>query len=590
MKIKTIEINNWRSINNVKIDFENLMIFIGQNNHGKSNILSSILFFFGELNISEQDFKEGENELFVEITFDDLDEIDKNTFKKYLTNEDIFKVRKTVIRGESAKYQGWLETPELDWLKKDLASNFTKRSECEKLPLKQFLPTSGKISKDSFIKAQEKYILANKENIKFNYELETTHFLGYANVAKGMFGEVFYIPSVKEATSEFMPKGNCHFAKLYSKTFQQISDNRPEYQNAKTEFKKLFNLLNPLDEQGNKNINRPPEITSLEEDLTNELGNWGAKINIAVSQPDIDNIFKLETSVTVDDGVITNIERKGNGLQRALIFAILKFLAKSKNNNPKTNVSQSLNRQPSNSNYFIFEEPELFLHPQAQKELLETLKKLSQNNNQVVFCTHSSFFIDLNMYKSICIVRKFNIQDGTLISQCAEDLFKNLDEQKQFQMVNFINPDNGELFFAKKVILVEGKTEKVVIPYLAEKIGQKNYNFSLIECGSKTAIPTYINLLNKFSIPYCVVYDKDHQTYKTQDQKSTSITQTGKISNVIDQRLGYSIEMDNDIEEEIGITERNKKNKPYLALTVIDKQEFELSENLKNKIKNIYKT
>jgi CRISPR-associated exonuclease Cas4 len=70
------------------------MIFIGQNNHGKSNILSSLLFFVGEIGLDFLDFHSDSNELFVEIEFEDLDDNDKTTFKKYLTSTNSIKVQK----------------------------------------------------------------------------------------------------------------------------------------------------------------------------------------------------------------------------------------------------------------------------------------------------------------------------------------------------------------------------------------------------------------------------------------------------------------------------------------------------------------
>ena len=45
MRIEHIKIENWRSIIELEINFQELMILIGQNNHGKSNILSAVLFF-----------------------------------------------------------------------------------------------------------------------------------------------------------------------------------------------------------------------------------------------------------------------------------------------------------------------------------------------------------------------------------------------------------------------------------------------------------------------------------------------------------------------------------------------------------------
>ena len=41
MKIKTLEIKNWRSIKELKITAQDLMIIIGQNNHGKRPLQNS---------------------------------------------------------------------------------------------------------------------------------------------------------------------------------------------------------------------------------------------------------------------------------------------------------------------------------------------------------------------------------------------------------------------------------------------------------------------------------------------------------------------------------------------------------------------
>lgn len=97
MKIQTIEIKNWRSIKELKISAQDLMIIIGQNNHGKSNLLSAILFFFGEIKHQDLDFSQGAQELFVEIEFTNLDKQDQTTFAKYLTQREAIKVRKTAF-------------------------------------------------------------------------------------------------------------------------------------------------------------------------------------------------------------------------------------------------------------------------------------------------------------------------------------------------------------------------------------------------------------------------------------------------------------------------------------------------------------
>lgn len=109
MKIKTIEIENWRSIKNMKISAQDLMIIIGQNNHGKSNLLSAILFFFGEIKHQDLDFFQGSKELFIDIEFSELDDQDKKTFEKYITQQETIKVRKVAYLGGSFEYKGWIQ-------------------------------------------------------------------------------------------------------------------------------------------------------------------------------------------------------------------------------------------------------------------------------------------------------------------------------------------------------------------------------------------------------------------------------------------------------------------------------------------------
>jgi len=69
VKIEKIIIKNWRSIKDQELQAQDLMMIIGQNNHDKSNLLSSVLFFFGEVKHHDLDFHHGSTELFVELQF-----------------------------------------------------------------------------------------------------------------------------------------------------------------------------------------------------------------------------------------------------------------------------------------------------------------------------------------------------------------------------------------------------------------------------------------------------------------------------------------------------------------------------------------
>lgn len=598
MKIRRVNIHNWRSIRDVEIDFRDLMVIIGQNNHGKSNVLSSLLFFFGEISCSEHDFTRGTEELYVEVLFSDLDEDDKRQFAKYLTIEGTITVRKRVVgKNAAAEYRGYCQIPEEDCLKEERISEFNKKELHDTLPFKSLLPDKGRITKETFLKAQRDYVAQNLETVRLNYELEETPFMGERNVAQGIFGQVFFVPAVKNAMEEFSSKGKSIFSQLLTNVINEMSSHNEIYRDVKDRVRNLTEKLNKKISDGTLNSDRPEQISELEKGLESELANWNTKIDIEITPPNVDDVLRLGTNVWIDDGVPTDVNRKGHGLQRALIFALIKAWAKvTKSQREKAHEATEegegeeyrASRKVSESTYFIFEEPELYLHPQAQRELYDSLKQLSNAGNQVVLSTHSSSFIELEGYKSICIISKDDLASGSKSRQCKEELFSAGEEKASFDISYWINPDRGELFFAKKVILFEGQTEKVVVPCLAKKLGLYRYDYTAIDCASKDNIPKYIKLLNKFKLPYVAVYDKDHQAYKNDDARKESDRKSKLIDDVIDSGFGSAVVMHNDIEEELGVECRGSKSKPQFAFECVSSPKYVIPEGLKSKIAQIY--
>lgn len=592
MKIRRVKIHNWRSIKDIDVSFKDLMVFIGQNNHGKSNVLSAILFFFGVTTCAELDFNKGCEELFVEITFGDLDEHDKTQFAKYVTSENTITVRKQITKGGTFEYHGYTQIPSEEWLKEENTGNYTSRETVGATPLNSLVPTTGRLTKDLIRQAQLSYIETNAGSLTFTYELESTNFLGLKSVAQGIFGEVFFVPAVKNAADEFNVKGKSVFNQLLTNVINDMSATNAEYIEVKNKVRELTQSLNKTIADGSANANRPEQISKLEELLESELASWNTTIDIEITPPDVDEVLRVGTNVWLNDGVATDVNRKGSGLQRSLIFALIKAWAKVSQEQKQAEEAGSeepaTQRKASKSTYFIFEEPELYLHPQAQRELYSSLKNLSETDNQVMISTHSSSFIDLELYESICILYKNNVTDGTKHLQCTEDIFTSLDDKKKFNMTYWINPDRGELFFAKKVVLVEGQTDKSVLSYLSKQLGCFRYDYTLIDCGSKDNMPLYMHLLNSFKLPYIAVYDKDHQAGKHADAIASADTSTGRITAKLDATYGSLVELENDIEEEIGITDVSNKNKPHVAMEHISQDTFTITPTLSAKITTIF--
>lgn len=588
MKIKSILINNWRSINSLEASFEDISIIIGQNNHGKSNIITALLFFFGKIKPEIKDFFNPNEISFVEIKFSDLDDSDKITFRKYLDNEENIKVRKVITLDLKFSYHGYLQQLDEEWLNHNNSSDYTNREIASETPLINYIPEAGRLTKAIIEEAQTRYIEENIANLNYTYSLEDNNFLGLKTVAQSIFGDIFFVPAIKNANDELNPNKSNLFSELYGKILNRLAENNPIYIEARRQVNQLASILNKITLEGNPNNDRPEELNDFEENISKELLSWNTSIEVEITAPNIDDIFKVGTQIWVDDGIKTDVTRKGNGLQRALIFALIKAYSNIVRND-RENVNEEQARQVSNSSYFIIEEPELFLHPQAQRDLHETLKTLSQtNNNQVILTTHSSSFIDLENYKSIIIAQKRTIEEGTKIKQCTADLFVEMDERRKLNLIYWINPERSELFFARKIILVEGQTDKTIIPYLAKKLNIFKNEYTIIDCGSKDNMPLYIKLLNGFKLKYVAVYDRDHQAHKNPDAINSADISTASIENAIDVRFGISVVLINDIEEEIGVAERNNKNKPFIALNLVSNAAYEMPIQIRDKVTAIY--
>ncbi|MGL4633976.1 MAG: ATP-dependent nuclease, partial [Cetobacterium sp.] len=303
----------------------------------------------------------------------------------------------------------------------------------------------------------------------------------------------------------------------------------------------------------------------------------------------IRDIFILENN---ESKIVKELESKiqylkdnflSQSLQRKVLFSFFK------------NILDDIEYYRNNLNgrlenlFLIFEEPELHLSPQRSREMYSLLIKLSEIGVQIVMETHSSYFVGLKQYKSICLIKK--IKNDIKVYQYTGKLL-NGDEIKNFNMNYWINPDRGEMFFAKKVILVEGQTDKIALSYLAKKLGIYNYNYSIVECGSKSIIPQFIKILNAYKIPYVAVYDKDNHKWRNETEIENSNMKNKKIKGLINKYIGDYIEFENDIEEEVYQEERerkNYKNKPYYTLQKISEDEYKIPLKLEEKIKRIYK-
>ena len=71
--------------------------------------------------------------------------------------------------------------------------------------------------------------------------------------------------------------------------------------------------------------------------------------------------------------------------------------------------------------------------------------------------------------------------------------------------------ERAELFLSRAAILVEGMTEKIILPFVFRALGHDpdREQISIVECGGKTNLPLFIEICKRARVPCVVVHDSD---------------------------------------------------------------------------------
>lgn len=156
----------------------------------------------------------------------------------------------------------------------------------------------------------------------------------------------------------------------------------------------------------------------------------------------------------------------------------------------------------------IVDEPELHLHPKWQKTLLQLFIRLAHTTgNQFLLATHSPTFVSPDSIQFVS--RVFSHEQMSHILRLNTTA---LPEAKH--LLHIVNSQNNErLFFADKVTLVEGLSDRMFFESVLDHYGRSTSNASILEVisvGGKGLFEAYGRLLRACAIKYSIVADLDY--------------------------------------------------------------------------------
>jgi putative ATP-dependent endonuclease of the OLD family len=210
------------------------------------------------------------------------------------------------------------------------------------------------------------------------------------------------------------------------------------------------------------------------------------------------DFYKSLDIVIKDHDFTISATEVGEGFQNAIVLAVLRAFEETRRSGA----------------ILLIEEPEMFLHPQMQRSLYKTLRKIGETN-QVIYTTHSPHFVSVPDYRNVLLVKRD--EEGTYVVQSSLAF----DNKRREKLLKELDPERSELFFAKRLLLVEGDTEKLSFPEYAAglDVDLDRAGATIVETGGKRNLMEFAELAISFQIPTGIVYDKDGSDFP-EDKKA----------------------------------------------------------------------
>lgn len=165
------------------------------------------------------------------------------------------------------------------------------------------------------------------------------------------------------------------------------------------------------------------------------------------------------------------------------------------------NLLYDLKSEPEEGYVFGIEEPETHSHPGFQRKLFDELKGLSVDGHQLFVVTHSSIFIDRTDLSNAWIVKLVDV----------ETKVEKIKELKE--IVQEIGAKPSDIFFfADRILFVEGKTEEIILPAFAHRLGVDLEDVAIIPVEGKAKARLNLKAwvkITRNALPIFLILDND---------------------------------------------------------------------------------
>lgn len=511
MKIQSVGIKNFRSLKDVTVTFDSVTTMIGPNGAGKSTVLRALDWFFNggkgcELAEKDCSFGATDEDIEVRVTFTDLTDKDREALGKYAPAEvetfTAWKVRDTtgaeVLSANSKSYEPFAEIRSKNSAGEKKTAYNKLRADDSSLGLPAWT------NQDAALETMTAWEANNTDRLVEAPDDLQTNFFGFNSNGKmsGLFDFVLVTGDLRASEEAQDAKASIIGRILERSVDRTAADEAIQkiVEESRTAQQKV------CDEKFSV------QLETIKKQLNEVVSSYTPGRSIHVSPAELElKASRTTFNVSVFDGSTeTTVDGQGHGFQRTLLISALQVLAES--------------AAAATEGVFCLaiEEPELFQHPTQAQAFARVLRSLADDpakRIQVVYATHSPFFIEARHFDQI---RRLTRSDDaqpvvTVHSSTVDDVKSLLQDVVKADVVDrqLDALTVGQLstaLFATRALVVEGTTESAVFYGIGDRdapAGLECAGVAVVPANGKSSVPLAHAVLTSLGIPTYAVFDAD---------------------------------------------------------------------------------
>ena len=524
MFYKNFTILNYKAIDCIKIDLNsiNLIPIIGLNETGKSSILEAIALF--DYKNKYKNYSEIKNKfLNKELPIQILSEISMENIQNFnideLTEIYIKKEIKIIINSISSSVFLFDETNEeyvfqnlddlFEKIKTIFEQLFNEITKSKNFLLTRIIIEEGDYYYSDISKIQEKEIIFNYMGNDIKFLVEEFKIKQYFfRYIVDTLPKIIYINDFNDKVPRNINIEEREWFNYIDEMFKKHTDINIE------KFEKLLDKeqrtkLSKVSKKLNRNLLLKWEELHKNSQIKEDFENSEISLNykdkyFTFSIADNRKIVIDEDGDKERETIHFDIDQRSKGFQWFFSFFIKLYY----------------NFQHTDEEYqsiILLDEPGVYLHSDFQKELLNILKKVS-NNNKVIYCTHLENLVNPNIIpiKTIKIATREN--ENIELKNYFEFSNNSRNLGDMTPLINALKLNSYPYnYFDKKILLVEGMTEVIFFKLLQEK-KLLDKEIVIIPLGGASQISTLVSLISGLSKKYVLLLDSDNEGKKAYEK------------------------------------------------------------------------